>query len=206
MIMKGVMRPAASAGSKRVGAKLKCRAQLIWPTGASVASARGDATASRARTAAITSRVRRLVTIVSLRLGGHCFDRRGSGEGQTQTHGDAEGAADAAALGRLAKAGQLHVVEGSFQDQLRVDRDDAAFRSASAQRRFEPPQRVQMAGREGEARAPWLGDEKGGAEGLPRLYLLRPPVGLLAREADAAFQRQRGGIAARLARILMHAG
>src|SRR5207244_9872987 len=82
----------------------------------------------------------------------------------------------------------------------------SSFRSASAQRRFEPPQRVQMAGREGEARAPWLGDEKGGAEGLPRLYLLRPPVGLLAREADATFQRQRGVLAARLARLLMPAG
>src|SRR5204863_6981041 len=141
MIMKGVMRPAASAGSKRVGAKLKCRAQLIWPTGASVASARGDATDSRARTAAITIRVRRLVTIVSLRLGGHCFDRRGSGEGQTQTHGDAEGAADAAALGRLAKAGQLHVVEGPFQDQLRVDRDDAALSLGGLQSSFEPSDR-----------------------------------------------------------------
>src|SRR2546429_4110287 len=127
MIMKGVMRPAASAGSKRVGAKLKCRAQLIWPTGASVASARGDATDSRARTAAITSRVRRLVTIVSLRLGRHCLDRRRSGEGQTQTHGDAEGAADAAALGRLAKAGPLHVGEGPFQDQLRRGRHDRAL-------------------------------------------------------------------------------
>src|SRR3989442_10032522 len=69
----------------------------------------------------------------------------------------------------------------------------SSFRSASAQRRFEPSQRVQMSGREGEARAPWLGDEKGGAEGLPRLYLLRPAVGILAGEADAALQRELGG-------------
>src|SRR5260370_39168798 len=63
-----------------------------------------------------------------------------------------------------------------------------------------------MSGREGGARAPWLGDEKGSAEGLPRLDLLRPPVGRLAGEADAALQRERGGVAARLARVLMHAG
>src|SRR2546426_7350034 len=79
-------------------------------------------------------------------------------------------------------------------------------RRASAQRSFESPQRVQMSSREGEARAPWLGDEEGGAEGLPRLYLLRPPVGILAGEADAALQRERGGVAARLAGVLMYAG
>src|SRR5207244_5853959 len=82
----------------------------------------------------------------------------------------------------------------------------SSSRSASAQRRFEPPQRVQMAGREGEARAPWLGDEKGGAEGLPRLYLLRPPVGLLAREADATFRWHPAGFAAGARRVWMHAG
>src|SRR5256885_12574024 len=82
----------------------------------------------------------------------------------------------------------------------------SSSRSASAQRRFEPSQRVQMPGREGEARAPWLGDERGRAEGLPRLYLLRPAVGILAGEADAALQRERGGAAARLARAPLHQG
>src|SRR6266849_10615173 len=141
MIMKGVMRPAVSAGSKRVGARLKCRAQLICPAGASVASARVDTTDIRARTPAATSRARRLVMIVSLRLGGHCFDRRDSGDGQTQAHGNAEGAADAAALCRLAKAGQLQVVEGTFQDQLRVDRDDAALGLRGPQSGLEPSDR-----------------------------------------------------------------
>jgi len=68
-------------------------------------------------------------------------DRHESGDGQTQVHGDTEGAADAAALGRLAKSGPLQVVEGALEDQLRVDPDDAALRLRRAQSGLEPANR-----------------------------------------------------------------
>src|SRR6266513_2524265 len=57
-----------------------------------------------------------------------------------------------------------------------------------------------------QARLPWLGDERRRAEGLPRFHLLDPSFRGLAREMDAAFEWELGGIAARLARVLMHAG
>ena len=56
-----------------------------------------------------------------------------------------------------------------------------------------------------QARLPWLGDERSRAEGLPRFHLLYPSFRALAREMDAAFEWQLGGIAARLASVLMHA-
>jgi hypothetical protein len=63
-----------------------------------------------------------------------------------------------------------------------------------------------MSIREAEACSPWLGDENGRAEGLPRFHLLHPSVGALARETDTAFQRKLGGVAARLASVLVRAG
>jgi hypothetical protein len=46
-----------------------------------------------------------------------------------------------AAPGRLAKSGQLQVVEGALEDQLRVDPDDAALRLRRAQSGLEPSDR-----------------------------------------------------------------
>src|SRR5712692_10505275 len=63
-----------------------------------------------------------------------------------------------------------------------------------------------MSTREAEPGATWLGDDGARAEGLPRIHLLRPPVGALAGETDAALERELGWVAARLARVLMHAG
>src|SRR6266849_7286649 len=77
---------------------------------------------------------------------------------------------------------------------------------ASAHRRLEPAKHIQMSIRKAQTRTPWLGDEEGSAEGLPRLHLLCPCVGALAGEANAALQRERGGVAARLAGVLVHAG
>src|SRR3989454_8864291 len=71
---------------------------------------------------------------------------------------------------------------------------------------LESAQHVQMSIREAQACTPWLGDDGGRAEGLPSVHLLRPPVGALAGEADAALQREPGGVAARLAGVAAHAG
>src|SRR6185295_7410201 len=76
----------------------------------------------------------------------------------------------------------------------------------SAHRCLESAQHIQVSLREGEARPSWLGDEGGRAEGLPRLHLFLPAVGVLAGEADAALERERGGIAAGFASVVMNAG
>src|SRR5262245_35330430 len=59
---------------------------------------------------------------------------------------------------------------------------------------------------EGEAGSPWLGDDGGRAEGLPRSDLPLPSFGTLAGEANAALQGKPGGIATRLASVLVHTG
>src|SRR5260370_36127930 len=64
--MDGVRSPAAPAGSKGVGARLRGRAQVICPAGASAASAPVEAADIRASAPAAISRVRRLVMGVSL--------------------------------------------------------------------------------------------------------------------------------------------
>ena len=61
-----------------------------------------------------------------------------AGQGQAQTHRDAEGAADAAVLGCLPKGGQLRVVERTVQDQLSVDRHKPALRFRCVQSGREP--------------------------------------------------------------------
>src|SRR5688572_18342934 len=76
----------------------------------------------------------------------------------------------------------------------------------SAHRCLESAQHIQVPIGEGEARPPWLGDEGGRAERFPRLHLLLPAVAVLAGEADAALERERGGIAAGLASVLVNAG
>src|SRR6266850_2680472 len=75
---------------------------------------------------------------------------------------------------------------------------------ASADRLAESAQHVEVSVGEAEAGAPRLTDDRACAECLPRAHLLRPSVGALATDADAAFQRQPGGIAPRLARVLVH--
>src|SRR5258706_11310700 len=57
-----------------------------------------------------------------------------------------------------------------------------------------------------QASLPWLGNERIRTEGLPRFHLLYPSFRALAREVDAAFEWKPGGIAARLASVLVHAG
>src|SRR4026209_503415 len=66
----------------------------------------------------------------------------------------------------------------------------------SAHRGLESSQHIQVPIGEREARPPWLGDERSRAEGLPRLHLFPPAVGVLAGEADAALARDGGGGAA----------
>src|SRR6266542_1812826 len=57
--MNGETTPGVSAGSKSVGAREKCRAQVICPSGAACASA--GATNATASTPTRTCRVRRLI-------------------------------------------------------------------------------------------------------------------------------------------------
>src|SRR5467141_2957967 len=76
---------------------------------------------------------------------------------------------------------------------------------ASAYRLPESAQHVEMSIGEAQARAPRLADDGARAEGLPRVHLLRPRIGALAADADTAFQRKPGGVAAGLARVLVHA-
>src|SRR6185369_4293815 len=66
---------------------------------------------------------------------------------------------------------------------------------------LESAQHVEMTLGELEARAARLGDDGRGAERLPRAHLLRPAVGALARETNAALERQPSGITPGLARV-----
>ena len=81
-------------------------------------------------------RVRALTSISS---------RDPSGESQAQADGNAEGAADATVLGRLAQARQLRAVERALEDQLRVDADDPALGLRGAEPGLEPLDRPLLA-------------------------------------------------------------
>ena len=61
--MNGVTRPGVSAGSKSVGASVKCTAVVSCPSGAALASV--QATSVRASTQTMRCRARRLIGIVS---------------------------------------------------------------------------------------------------------------------------------------------
>src|SRR5881628_760720 len=63
-----------------------------------------------------------------------------------------------------------------------------------------------MSVREAEVSTTWLADDRGCAEGLPRVHLLRPPIGALTGETDAPLQRKLGRVAARLAGVVVDAG
>jgi hypothetical protein len=59
---------------------------------------------------------------------------------QAQAHGDTESPADATALGSLAKCGQLCVVEGALEDQLRVDGYEPTLRLGRSKSSRELPE------------------------------------------------------------------
>src|SRR5262245_10039572 len=61
--------------------------------------------------------------------------------GHAQVHGNAEGAADAATLGRLAKPGHLGLVDDTLDDQFGIDGDDAPLGLRRLQARLESSDR-----------------------------------------------------------------
>src|SRR5215475_6162405 len=70
---------------------------------------------------------------------------------------------------------------------------------------LESTEHVEMSFGKLEAGPSRLGDHRGGAQSLPRIDLFLPAAGALTGEADPPFERKLVGIAARLARVAVHA-
>src|SRR5712692_4129380 len=101
---------------------------------------------------------------------------------------------------RRVRARKSHMTTQALQA-----RNCAASRRLSVHRVFEAAEHVQVSVGEFQAGPAGLADDRGRAERPPCVHLRDPPIGVVAGQADAALQRKRRGIAARLARVGVHA-